>query len=165
MTAAASSWVMLRGFVSSAPSSGRQMYSAWAPNLNPVDPNTSSPARNRVTFLPTDSIAPANSAPSMCLLGLQRPLKILTRNGSAFLSLQSAAQMVVACMRTRTSLSLGTGVATSARWTTSGAPYLLYTAAFMLRSPLLQPERLHVLARGAHCWRQRRDARRRSGEQ
>src|SRR5437773_3700679 len=125
---------MLRGLVSSAPFSGRQKYSAWAPNWNPVLPNTSSPARNRVTLPPTDSMVPANSAPRMCLLGFHSPFMNLTRNGSAFLSRQSAAQTVVAWMRTKTSLSFGTGVSTSATWTTSGGPYRSYTAALMLIS-------------------------------
>ena len=47
-----------------------------------------------------------------------------TKNGSAFRSRQSAAHTVVARMRTRTSLSPGTGVATFSMWTTSGGPYL-----------------------------------------
>jgi len=73
------------------------VYSACAPNLNPVDPNTWSPAPNRVTALPTDSTVPANSIPSMWIfLGRQRPFMNLTKNGSAFLILQSAAQTVVA---------------------------------------------------------------------
>jgi hypothetical protein len=124
-TAAASSNVILTGFIASVPSSGRQAYSAWAPSLRPVPPNTSSPSRNLVTAWPTDSTLPANSTPSMLIfVGLQRPLRNLMRNGSAFLSLQSAAQTVAAWIRTRTSLSLGTGFSTSSIWRTSGGPYL-----------------------------------------
>src|SRR6266850_8340749 len=39
-TAAASSNVMLTGFIASRASAGRHAYSACVPNLNPVDPNT-----------------------------------------------------------------------------------------------------------------------------
>jgi hypothetical protein len=54
MTAAASSSVMLAGFISSR-LSGARAYSACVPNLNPVPPNTWSPGRNRVTAWPTDT--------------------------------------------------------------------------------------------------------------
>src|SRR5450755_462875 len=125
MTAAASSSVMLTGLIAS-PSSAAHTYSAWLPNLNPFEPNTWSPTANRVTTLPTDSIVPANSIPNMLtFVGLHRPFMTLTKNGSAFLSLQSAALTVVAWTRSRTSLSLGAGLATSRTWTTSGDPYLL----------------------------------------
>src|SRR5580692_5092616 len=76
-------------------------------------------------------MVPANSIPSMWIFGRSRPIMNLTTNGSAFLIRQSAAQTVVAWMRTRTSLSLGMGFSTSLIWRTSGGPYSVKTAALI----------------------------------
>src|SRR5271157_397840 len=118
---------MFTGLISTRLFSGTHTYSAWAPYLNPLDPNTWSPSANRVAAWPADSTVPANSIPRMLtFFGLQRPFMILMRkDGSAFLNLQSAGVTVVAWMRTRTSLSLGIGFSTSLTWTTSGGPYLV----------------------------------------
>ena len=78
-----------------------------------------SPFLNRFTSLPTDSISPANSIPSMVILsGLLRPT--YARMGSAYqigkLRLrcsQSPAVTVVAYILISTSLSLGVGFSTS----------------------------------------------------
>src|ERR1700728_2836426 len=77
-------------------------------------------------------------------LGRRRPIMNLTRNGSPFLIRQSAAQTVVAWMRTKTSLSLGTGFSTSLIWRTSGGPYSVETAALIANSLFAQQgQRIH----------------------
>src|SRR5690606_34625269 len=96
-TAAASSNVIREGLSAISSLAGRHRYSAYAPNLNPHEANTSSPGLNRVTFLPTTSTTPDNSNPRMLTrVGLTRPLYSLTRNGFALRIRQSPAVAVVA---------------------------------------------------------------------
>src|SRR5437899_597442 len=50
-----------------------QMYSAWAPNLNPVLPKTWSPTANSLTAAPTASTTPASSQPRIRCRGPRMP--------------------------------------------------------------------------------------------
>ena len=61
--------------VASGPSSGIDMYSAWAPNRSPLYPNTRSPTVNAVTRPPTASTTPANSFPGTVVCGLKSPVR------------------------------------------------------------------------------------------
>ena len=110
-------------------SCGIDRYSACAPNAPSQYPKTRSPTANDVTAEPTASTLPANSLPSTVARGFRTPLNSLTMNGcltgsrSRFGSLwsidpdQAIADIVV-------------GHGTSAIPTTSGGPYLVWTAAF-----------------------------------
>jgi len=130
--AAASSYVILAGFIVNAAVSGRHVYSAYAPNLNPQEAKTLSFFLNDLTFFPTSSITPANSNPSIfTFVGLNKPLKSLARKGSAFRIRQSPAVTVVEYILIKTSFSFGTGFSTSFNWRTSGGPYFVYTIAFI----------------------------------
>src|ERR1035441_7534651 len=76
-TDAACSNVTLLGFVTNADSEVHA-YSAKAPRH---EPKTSSPAWNRVTFLPTASTRPATSTPSRVVFGLRSPISPVPRGG------------------------------------------------------------------------------------
>jgi len=62
-SAAASAKLTTEGIGATAPASGRQTYSACAPNRGATVPKTGSPAPERVTAGPTDSTTPAKSEP------------------------------------------------------------------------------------------------------
>ena len=62
-----------RGVISMAACSGRQTYSACAPNPGAIVPNTSSPSENRVTAGPVAATWPAKSQPSTANRGRSRP--------------------------------------------------------------------------------------------
>jgi hypothetical protein len=85
------------------------MYSALAPKPGPAVPKTWSPFLNNFTSLPTASISPANSSPSVVIFGLMRPVNNLEKNGSPFRKVLSVAVTVVANILMSTSLSLGVG--------------------------------------------------------
>jgi len=78
-----------------------------------------------VTFLPTASTWPARSTPSRVTLGLRSPAPRRRMYGVPLTKCQSSGLTEAARTLIKTSLSLGTGFATSVIWTTSGAPYLL----------------------------------------
>ena len=63
--------------------------------------------------------------------GLLSPVKNLVMKGLAARNPQSVRFTVVAWILTSTSFACGTGASTSRIRTTSGAPYLVCTAAFM----------------------------------
>src|SRR6266571_8356056 len=141
---------MLVGFVAISPVSGRQLYSAQAPRRKPVNAKTWSPFINSLTALPTDSISPANSCPSIFFLGLLNPNPIRKKSfhnrGSLRLrSSQSPFVTVAAWTLISTSLSLGLGFSTSLSCRTSGDPYPVHTIAFI---SFLQ----HVLVRLMPSW-------------
>src|SRR5439155_27379221 len=101
-----------------SPFSGEQVYSAQAPRRRPVAANTESPFLNILTALPTDSISPASSCPSIFFLGRLRPKPIRTVSCQANerwrpRNSQSPVVTVVAYTLTSTSLSLGVGFSTS----------------------------------------------------
>src|SRR5207249_9781964 len=131
---------MVAGFVVISPVSGRQLYSAQAPRRRPVFAKTWSPFLNSRTALPTDSISPASSCPSIFFLGLLNPNPIRTESfhnrGSLRLrSSQSPAVTVAAWTLISTSSSLGVGFSSSLSRRTSGDPYLVHTIAFISGSP------------------------------
>src|SRR3989304_1631736 len=75
-TAAASSNETLDGFSAKA-RSGTETYSAKLPLPSPkISPNTASPGRNCLTFLPTASTHPAMSAQRIVFLGFNSPTPI-----------------------------------------------------------------------------------------
>ena len=55
------------------PSTGKQTYSEYAPNRNPVNAKTASPLSNCLTSAPAASITPASSIPSTGRLGRENP--------------------------------------------------------------------------------------------
>ena len=88
------------------------MYLTLAPKLGPVVPKTWSPFLNNFTSLPTASISPANSSPSVVIFGLMRPVNNLVK-GSPLRKVHSVAVTVVAYILISKSLSLGVGFSTS----------------------------------------------------
>src|SRR5262249_47990923 len=69
-------------------------------------PNTSSPGRNRVALLPTDSTIPAMSVPGIGSLGLKTPAPINRRTyGRPLTTCQTSGWTEAARTRTRTSSS------------------------------------------------------------
>ena len=100
---------------------GTHTYSANPPIELRMSANTTSPGRNSVALRPGASTRPAMSEPSMWCRGRNGPpmreYSGLPRNTS-----QSEALTDTACTLTSTSLSLGTGVATSAIRSTPGGP-------------------------------------------
>ena len=112
------------GLGTMAASAGTQTYSAWAPKVAPVNPQTWSPARKVFTSAPTSSISPDSSFPRIGNLGLTRPLQNRAIQGSPFRKPQSVRFTVAATTRISTSLVFGEGLGTSARRRTSGGPYL-----------------------------------------
>src|SRR5213594_3133814 len=130
---------MLAGFIAIHPFSGRQLYSAQAPRRRPVNAKTWSPGLNSFTAVPTDSISPASSCPSIFLLGPLKPNPIRASGHSQigilnFRSSQSPAVTVAAWTLIRTSLSFGVGLSTSLSWRTSGGPYFVHTIAFIFNA-------------------------------
>ena len=82
-TAAACSNESPVGFASSV-AAGTAAYSAKAPPLRHrlalmLRPKTSSPGRNRVTFVPSDSTVPARSVPGTGCFGARNPEPIARR--------------------------------------------------------------------------------------
>src|SRR4030042_3043071 len=133
-TAAASSNVILAGFSLNA-FSGTHTYSAKAPKPNGKDksPQISSPGRKCFTFLPTASMRPAISDPSILCIGFRGPVKRALHVPLRIS--RSAAFKDAACTFTSASSSLGVGFSTSLSSRTSGAPYFVHTIAFMVFSP------------------------------
>jgi hypothetical protein len=109
---AASSQVVLAGFAASTPSSGMQIYSAWAPRAGSGLPKTWLPTWNRFTSLPTASTSPARSIPNLRTLGLNAP-NTNSRMGSLdhlganvkLRTLQSEEVTVVVCHDSSTSFN------------------------------------------------------------
>src|SRR2546428_618758 len=126
-TAAASSNVRLAGFGANL-FSAAHTYSAKAP---PRWPNTSSPARNWDTFLPTASTCPAMSTPATSLFGLRSPDDMRRRYGRPRMMCQSAALTEAARTRTSTLSASTTGLGTSLSCRSSGEPYVSWTIAFI----------------------------------
>jgi hypothetical protein len=88
------------------------------------------------TLEPTDSISPANSNPKMDYLGFLKPNKSPTGiqssgGNSNFRILGSSVLTVVARTFISTSLFFGAGLGTSFILRTLGAPYSVYTIAFI----------------------------------
>src|SRR5215213_3181994 len=95
-------------------------------------PKTRSPAANSFTPAPTVSTSPENSVPRIRRFGRATPVKNRLMNGFALRQPQSDRVTVVACTRTRTWSSFGTGRSTSSIRRTSGGPYLSWTTALMV---------------------------------
>ena len=137
ITDAASSKVRLAGFLMSL-DAGATVYSANVPvRLAKVsahdDPNTSSPGWRSVTFLPTASTTPAISVPRTGFRGFRRPLCNRRTYGVPVTVIQSGVFTLVAHTRTNTSSSPTEGLSTSSSLSTrSGAPYPLWTMAFIV---------------------------------
>src|SRR5712692_2256197 len=95
-----------------------ELYSAQAPRRRPVNAKTWSPFLNSLTALPTDSISPASSCPSIFFLGPLKPnaIRATSRHNRGSLRLrssQSPAVTVAAWTLISTSLSLGAGFSSS----------------------------------------------------
>src|SRR6516165_2143963 len=120
---------MLAGLGATAPCSGRQTYSAWAPNRGAIVPKTASPTPNRVTAGPAASTCPAKSQPSTGNRGRSGPKWTRAYHGDPRRARASTTPTVAAWTRTRISSSPGSGLGTSATLATSGGPYRRLTAA------------------------------------
>ncbi len=127
-TAAACSNVTFLG-LSATESCETAANSAYAPPFSHPNfadsPKTSSPALNRMTFLPADSTIPERSVPGIRCVGLLMPFPMNRKtNGYPTITCHTSGCIDAARTRTRTSSSFGMGFFTS--WTertTSGAPY------------------------------------------
>src|ERR687891_426511 len=133
--AAASSNASPAGFLMSC-DAGTTVNSANVPGMARVlpheDPNTSSPGRRSVTFVPTASTTPATSVPRTGVRGRRSPDLSRTMYGTPVTVIQSGVFTLVACTRIRTSSSPTDGRSTSStRSTRSGAPYVFWTMAFI----------------------------------
>jgi hypothetical protein len=107
------------------------------PNWNP---KTRSPTANSVTPCPTSATVPAKSLPSTFTRGRNRPnisrpaMALIAPGNAAARSRQSAVVTPAAPICTRISPLPGFGRAISATSMTSGPPYRLFTAAFIVIS-------------------------------
>ncbi len=133
--AAASSKVSPRGFLMSW-DAGTTVCSAKVPDVARApahdDPNTSSPGRRSVTFVPTASTTPATSVPRTGVRGPRSPDLSRRMYGTPVTVIQSGVFTLVARTRIRTSSSpTGGRSISSSRSTRSGAPYRSWTMAFI----------------------------------
>src|SRR5918994_5453411 len=134
--AAASSKVRLTGFTMSW-DAGARANSAKVPGdvvsvLSHDEPNTSSPGWRSVTYLPTASTTPAMSVPRTGAAGRQSPDFSRVTYGTPATVTQSGVFTLLARTRIRTSSSPTAGRSTSPILSTSsGAPYLSWTIAFI----------------------------------
>src|SRR5262249_30019301 len=135
-TEAACSNETLSGFTTNL-DAGAHTYSAKAPWQTQAftpeacgsliqTPNTSSRGLNRATFEPIASTSPDTSTPRRVTLGVRNPVIRRAMYGRPFMRPPSSGLTEAARTLIRTSLSPGTGLSTSAIWTTtSGGPYLV----------------------------------------